>query len=444
MSLSRVVEVVLAAPDHPREADALRVLTQASGVRVSRRCVDISDFLSVVLAGLASAAVIDTSMHGLDADAVARCHAAGVRIVGLLACGATEDETTRVSRLGLDDIVAAEGDIDVVEALVQAPLRRDEMPSAVGHADAATLTEGSADNDVDPCDGPTDRAGRVIVVWGPIGAPGRTSISLGLAAEFARTGQQVMLVDADTFGASIAIRLGLLDEAPGIAAAARAANSGALDDAAFARIARRVRPGLDVLTGISRPSRWRELRPSALAHVWDAARRRADVTIIDIGFCIESDETGHFESGAPTRSSAALSALQHADDVLAVGIADPVGVARLIPGVAAVRELAPTAALHVIANRVKRRYADARDFADVLARHSHSKVAAAVADDQDTLHAMTAQGLLPTELRGRSAFATDMRALAHRLTGPAARTHSAESLADPTRAGKRRLARIAN
>ena len=421
----------------------LHALTQAPAVRVARRCVDISDFLSVVLAGLVSAAVVDTSMHGLDADAVARCHKAGVRVVGLLAFGATEDERVRVARLGLDDLVVAEGDIDVIESLVLAPLNRVEILDSVGMIEAVGPLDTGDVNDVDTLDVSAHRAGRVIAVWGPVGAPGRTSIALGLAAEFARTGQQVMLVDADTFGASIAIRLGLLDEAPGIAAAARAANSGALDDATFARIARRVRPGLDVLTGISRPARWRELRPSALGHVWDASRRRADVTIVDVGFCIETDEVGHLESGAPTRSGAALSALQHADDVLAVGIADPVGIARLIPGVVAVRELAPTAALHVIANRVKRRYADARDFADVLARHSTSKVAAAVADDQVTLQAMTAEGLLPTELRGRSAFATDMRALAHVLTGPTPRTQSAETLANPTRAGKRRLARIA-
>ena len=301
MSTPHVVDVVLAASGHPREADALRVLTQAPGVRVARRCVDVSDFLSVVLAGLATAAVVDTSMHGLDADAVARCHSAGVRVVGLLSAGGSEDERVRVARLGIDDLVVAEGDIDVIESLVQVPFARIQGTDAMPVLDEAAIDGRDDFNELGMVQSIDGRRGRVLAVWGPIGAPGRTSIALGLSAEFARMGQHVLLADADTFGASVALRLGLLDEAPGIAAAARAANSGSLDDSTFARVVRSVRPGLDVLTGIARPSRWRELRPAALAHVWDAARRRADVTIVDVGFCIESDETGGFESGVAAR-----------------------------------------------------------------------------------------------------------------------------------------------
>jgi MinD-like ATPase involved in chromosome partitioning or flagellar assembly len=299
------------------------------------------------------------------------------------------------------------------------------------------------DDEIEP--GGFDRSGCIVAVWGPLGSPGRTTIALGLAAELARIGQRVLLVDADTFGASVAIRLGLLDEAPGLAAAARAANAGSLDDASFARVVRRVRAGLEVLTGVSRPSRWRELRPSGLEHVWDAARRRADITIVDIGFCIESDDALGIEPGAPTRAAAALSALANADDVIAVGVPDPVSVARLVPGIAALRELAPSASLHVIANRVPKRSSEVSDFTAVLARHANVEVAHIVIEDAATLRDMTAQGLLPTEIRGRSSFASDMRPLARLfVSGQTVLRSDDQETSRPSRAGSRRLARIAS
>src|SRR4029450_11154857 len=71
--------------------------------------------------------------------------------------------------------------------------------------------------------------GRMVAVWGPTGAPGRTTVAATLAGQLAVVGHEALLVDADTYGASVAQALGMLDESAGIAAAARAANQGALD-----------------------------------------------------------------------------------------------------------------------------------------------------------------------------------------------------------------------
>ncbi len=49
-----------------------------------------------------------------------------------------------------------------------------------------------------------------------------------MADEIARAGVDVLLADADTYGASVAQHLGLLDESSGLAAAARAAGNGSL------------------------------------------------------------------------------------------------------------------------------------------------------------------------------------------------------------------------
>ena len=75
---------------------------------------------------------------------------------------------------------------------------------------------------------PRGARGTVVTVWGPGGAPGRSSLAIAIAAELGAAGVYTALGDADTHGASIAPALGLLDEAPGFAAACRLAGAGAL------------------------------------------------------------------------------------------------------------------------------------------------------------------------------------------------------------------------
>ena len=45
------------------------------------------------------------------------------------------------------------------------------------------------------------RHGTVVAVWGPTGAPGRTTVAITLADELARLGHETLLVDADVYGA---------------------------------------------------------------------------------------------------------------------------------------------------------------------------------------------------------------------------------------------------
>ena len=96
----------------------------------------------------------------------------------------------------------------------------------------------------------------VVAVWGPTGAPGRTTVAVHLAAELAALGRSTLLVDADVYGGVVAQVLGLLDEAPGLAAAARLANQGTLDLPSLAGLARTVAPDLRVLSGVARADRW--------------------------------------------------------------------------------------------------------------------------------------------------------------------------------------------
>ena len=202
---------------------------------------------------------------------------------------------------------------------------------------------------------PRSGRGGLVAVWGPAGAPGRTTVAFTVADELAAAGVPTLLADADTYGGSVAQLLGVLDEAPGLAAAARAANAGTLDLPAMAAFARQL-PGvpLRLLTGIARADRWPELRPASLDVVWTLARKLAAVTVVDCGFCLEQDEELSFDTIAPQRNGATLATLAQADEILAVGSADPVGLHRLVRGLAELRDAVPRAEVRVILNKVRR------------------------------------------------------------------------------------------
>ncbi len=174
--------------------------------------------------------------------------------------------------------------------------------------------------------------GRVVAVWGPAGAPGRTTIAVNVAAELAATGVAVLLIDADTYAASVAQVLGLLDESPGMAAVARAAELGTLDLPTLARLAPTASPQLRVLTGLPSASRWTELRAESMSHLIGLARQLCRYVVIDCGSCLEDDEELSYDTRAPRRNAAALTSLAEADELIVVGGADPVGLQRLVRG----------------------------------------------------------------------------------------------------------------
>lgn len=350
------VDLVTAVRDPRWEADVVAGLGREETVRVVRRCVDLADTLATAAAGVGRVVLLSADLPGLDRDALTRLAVAGVGVVGLTAPG--DEAAERLLRqLGVAQVVAADHSADVVAAAVLAAAGaaaeagrfdyadpRDALP----HPAYPSEGEGAADG--------ADRAeaaGRLVAVWGPTGAPGRTSVAVGVAAELAELGVAALLVDADVFGGSVAQVLGLLDESPGVAAACRLANSGTLDLAGLAELAVEVRPHLRVLTGISRAERWPELRPSALSAVLGLARDLAEVVVVDCGFCLERDEELSYDTVAPRRNGATLAVLDGADVVVAVAAGDPVGLQRFVRGLADLREAVPGCSPVTVVTRVR-------------------------------------------------------------------------------------------
>lgn len=347
------VPVLTAVTGARWEADLVGELDRADyGVSVVRRCVDLADLLAAAAAGTARAALLAADLRRLDRDAVTRLAAAGVAVVGLVNPG-DEVAESRLAALGVPAVLPADAGAAAISAAVLsavAGLGTEAARRVVSdpHGAAPHLgTPGVAS----PAPGGD---GTVVAVWGPTGAPGRTTVAVGLADEAARLGVPTLLVDGDVYGGVVAQVLGLLDESPGLAAAARHAAAGTLDVTSLADLALAVGPSLRVLTGIARADRWPELRPGSIEAVLDVARSLVPFTVVDCGFCVEQDEEIAYDTMAPRRNGATIAALAAADVVLCVGGADPVGLARLVRCLGELADVLPDLTPRVVVNRVRK------------------------------------------------------------------------------------------
>lgn len=354
------IPVLTAVTDRRAEATLVQAFESADhGVTVVRRCADLADLLATAATGTVRAAVVSHDLRRLDRDALARFAAMRVAVVVLVPAD-DEDAERRVRQLGVTDLLrldATPADVAAVVTRAVAAVAGGTVPIGLSDLSSALPllpdpgdgfdTPGDVDVDV-------DAPGRVIAVWGPTGAPGRTTVAATLAAEFAAAGESTMLIDADVYGGAVAQALGLLDEAPGLAAAARAANNGSLDVPALAQLARTVSPRLRVLTGITRAERWTELRPGAIENVLALSRRLVPHTVVDCGFCLEQDEEISFDTMAPRRNGVTVAVLSDADLVVAVGAADPVSLQRLVRGLSQLAETVPGVSPAVVVNKVRK------------------------------------------------------------------------------------------
>lgn len=334
---------VLTALAHAWEGRMVEAVDRLPAVTVGRRCVDLADLLAAASAGLGDIALVSADLRGLDRDALAHLRAHGVAVVGASIDGA-ESQERHLRQLGVDRHVhlATPGE-DLAEILTTTTTTTKGATPFVIDSRAPWAREDPPTGPIEPVTAdtpPPPGRGRVIAVWGPTGAPGRSTLAVNLASEIAAAGSGVVLVDLDTYGASIAQLLSVLDEAPGLASAARASELGTLDLPALARLAVEVSPGLRVLTGIPTPSRWTEVRSAAVEHVIELARSVAPFVVLDLGFGVEDDEELSYDTAAPRRNATTLSGLSESDDLLLVGAADPVGLQRMVRAVQGVGQVA--------------------------------------------------------------------------------------------------------
>lgn len=189
--------------------------------------------------------------------------------------------------------------------------------------------------------------GRVIAVAGP-GGTGASEVAIGLADAFALRGEVALLIDADETAPTIARRL-CYQLQPNVLTAIDAVlhQTHPLPQVVGRRIDHSAgHVGFHVIPGIANPDDWSQLRASEVTDLLTETRRSWGITVVNAGRSTEDLSAYGFERFGATRS-----ALMHADLVVAVCMASPVGVLRMLEWLAAYRALGRELPVFVVFNR---------------------------------------------------------------------------------------------
>ena len=362
--------VVVAAGGAPWEGDVLEEIDRSPALRLMRRCLDLAEVLA--LSELCDVAVVSTDLAGIGADSVSVLERHGVRVVGI-------GDELRGHRLGI--------------TMVQPGHLHDGVAAPTG------ATEHSI---VEP------PGSSIIAVWGPHGAPGRSVIAVTLAAILARRTSRVALVDADPRGGAVAQLLGLLDDVSGLAAACRSADRG--DSAGILDHTVAVGPGLRVLTGVPRADMWPQVRRVPFELVLQHLAGACDHVIVDTG---------------PSLDDHTRLLLDAASQVIVVGRADPVGLARLVRAMHELGEMPCAADKIVVVNQLRSSSTwSARDINGALERLAGVTPDEVLAADYRTLDMAALRGLSPLQAAPGSPFVEGVGRIAQSLERAAALARS--------------------
>lgn len=397
------MKVAFALPLHTEDRLAPEALRH--GHTVVARCSSAHELASRIETMAPDVVIVAATERHLTASLLAVCDDAGVQVLALVD---GEVDRRHAASLGLYEMVPLDAEWPRLEEAF------------------SVLRPASPDEPTAP-EPPPERKGQVIAVWGPSGAPGRTTLAINIAAEIAAAGYSVALADVDTHGASIAPALGLLDEAPGFAAACRLAGAENLTRAELERIAQRYPSGhrsFWVLTGIGRPSRWPELSASRVAATIAECREWVDVVVLDTAASLEEDEEISSDLFAPRRNAATVTALREADRVVAVGSADPVGLSRYLRSHVDLVETVAEGRVVVVMNKVRASVIGMNpsgQVAQALYRFGGIDSATMIPMDQAALDSAIVSGKTLAEVAPRSAVRAAIRELVQsRLLPPPA------------------------
>lgn len=349
------------------EAPLLRIAEHpAAAMRIESRCGDPGEALGTVMRDGTDVVVAQDVPGWWDRDVVARFEDHGARV---LIVGAAAPPGARACGDAPEAIVAAIHELDAGD--------QEDRPAATAVPSGGHLT----------------------AVWGGHGAPGRTTFAIHAAAAAATRRDPTLLIDADVWAPSVALRLGI-DRSGGLVHAVRAASRG--DDPLDAVVSRG--GGLDVITGLARPELWAEVREQSLEALLTAAQLAYRLVTVDLAAPIEEDEELAFDQVPFRRNLTTRHVLRRADRIVLVIGADPVALAR---GITAYRTLAAemadrASAVEVVVNAPP----DRRAFLEcqrVIERHLGVPVRATLPADSHC-NASLREGCTVPELGRRSAY----------------------------------------
>lgn len=161
---------------------------------------------------------------------------------------------------------------------------------------------------------------QVIALTSPHGSTGKTTVAMNLALELASEKFQVLLIDADLKGPSVANYFCLSELPAGLAGAFRLASQNRFDKTQLERLSIQVpKSSLTILPGVV-SEQSSELTREIVGAIIETAKSNFDFVVIDLGSLEPKRELFDI-----TREIVLM-----ADQVLLVALADPIGIFRLL------------------------------------------------------------------------------------------------------------------
>ena len=248
------INILLALTNETWQLEVMSNINEQNQLKIKRRCVDSIDLMSAVHLGLANKIVVSADFPNLSIETMVNAKKLGCEIYGIY----LQDDVESLEKLKNFGVLnnfainSFENNKSLKNLILQLS-NITEIDKFSAGLDELTEIPG------------------LISVWGINGSPGRTSTAINLSFSLANKNSPTLLIDLDAVAPSVAASLGIVSEVPGISSVIHDALKGRLNIQSFEKNVIEIESGLHVLTGITNPKRWPELRTEGLIQVFKQA-----------------------------------------------------------------------------------------------------------------------------------------------------------------------------
>jgi MinD-like ATPase involved in chromosome partitioning or flagellar assembly len=244
------INILLALTNQTWQLEVMSNINDQSQLKIKRRCVDSVDLMSAVHLGLANKIVISADFPNLNVETIVNAKKMGCEIYGIYLQDDSESlETLKNFGVLINFAINTSENNKSLKTLISQLSNITEIDKFSSELEELTQIPG------------------LISVWGINGSPGRTSTAINLSFSLANKNSPTLLIDLDAVAPSVASSLGIVSEVPGISSVIHDALKGRLNIQSFEKNVIEIDSGLHVLTGITNPKRWPELRTEGLIQV---------------------------------------------------------------------------------------------------------------------------------------------------------------------------------